>query len=175
MAKLTQKAFAEHVGVSQQAVSNLAKDSIIDLEQGLDACRLAYIDHLREQAAGRASEGEYDLVEERARLAHHQANKTALEEAVLEGKLIHADKVERVQGDMVSAFRAKMLSLPTKAAHSLIQLETLSEAQDAIKPFIYEALRELADYEPQQYGIESLEKGSSNGRSTSRDDSQRMG
>lgn len=122
------------------------------------------------------SEGRvHDYEMERARLTHHQANKTALEEAVLQGSLIPADKVERVQGDMVSAFRAKMLSLPTKAAHSLVALETLSEAQDAIKPFIYEALKELADYEPKQYGIDALEEGSGNGSAAARNDSKRVG
>lgn len=97
----------------------------------------------------------HDYEAERARLTHHQANKTQLEEDVLRGTLIPGDVVMSVQGDMVSSFRAKMLAIPTKAAHAVIGLDDMSEAQDILKQFIYEALTELADYDPAQYGIES--------------------
>lgn len=110
-------------------------------------------------------EGQYlDYEAERARLTHHQANKTELEAAVLKGKLIPAETVELVQGDMVGSFRAKILAIPTKAAHALCGLSDLSEAQDTLKTYLYEALKELADYSPQQYGIESLAENSGNGR-----------
>ncbi|MCP4077225.1 MAG: hypothetical protein GY744_13710, partial [Gammaproteobacteria bacterium] len=72
---------------------------IINLADGLDNSRLAYISHLREQAAGRLSTGEFDLTSERARLAHYQANKTSLEEDVLKGDLIPSEQVlELLQG-----------------------------------------------------------------------------
>lgn len=93
----------------------------------------------------------HDYDKERARLTHHQANKTELEEAVLRGTLIPSETVERVQGDMVSSFRSKILSIPTKAAHALIGLEELTEAKDVIKQYLFEALNELADYRPSQY------------------------
>ena len=102
---------------------------------------------------------DYEL--ERARLTHHQANKTELEASVLKGSLIPAETVERVQGDMVSNFRAKMLSMPTKAAHAVLHLEDLSEAQNVLKPYVFEALKELSDYEPKQYGITHVEEDSS--------------
>lgn len=93
----------------------------------------------------------HDYEAERARLTHHQANKTELEESVLRGSLIPAETVERVQGDMVSAFRSKILSIPTKAAHALIGLEELAEAKDVLQQYLFEALKELADYRPSQY------------------------
>jgi len=76
---------------------------------------------------------------------------------------------------MVSAFQSKMRSMPTTAAHALTGLETLSQAEDAIKPFIYEALKELADYEPQQYGIKFVAEGDSVGCTTTRNDGEQLG
>lgn len=175
---------AEILGKSQQTLTTWQKNGMpifaegsngqanqYDTEQVINWLVSREISKLSVDSDGRV----HDYEMERARLTHHQANKTSLEEAVLKGSLIPAEKVERVQGDMVSAFRAKMLSLPTKAAHSLIQLETLSEAQDAIKPYIYEALKELSDYEPNQYGIEHLEAHSSDGCAAARDDGERLG
>lgn len=151
--QLTQQVFADHVGVARQNITVMVGRGSIDLTEGLDVSRLKYINILREAAAGRASENGFDLVEERARLAHHQADKTELEVATLRGELIPAEIVKRVQGDMVSAYRARSLSIPTKAAHELLGLDDLNEAQDILKSYIYEALDELADWRPQLYGI----------------------
>lgn len=96
-----------------------------------------------------------DYEAERARLTHHQANKVALEEEVLSGKLIPSDIVEQVQCDMVSAFRTRILSIPTKTAHSLIGVSDLNEAKEILKRNLYEALNELSNYRPEQYGIEN--------------------
>lgn len=106
----------------------------------------------------------HDYEAERARLTHFQANKTELESKVLKGQLIHAETVEQVQGDMVSSFRSKILAIPTKAAHSMIGLDDLNEAKEILKEYLYEALSELADYEPRQYGI--VAQDSSNGGTT---------
>lgn len=112
----------------------------------------------------------HDYDSERARLTFHQANKTALEESVLKGTLIPAERVESFQCDMVSAFRAKVLAIPTKAAHAILGLDDLSEAQDVLKSFLYEALNELADYEPDQYGIDDAAANSGNGSTPTRAD-----
>ena len=64
----TQLQIAEHLGITQQAVSKtLDKMGIIDWQlMTLDQIRLAYIKRLREVAAGHASiDGQYDLNKER--------------------------------------------------------------------------------------------------------------
>jgi phage terminase Nu1 subunit (DNA packaging protein) len=96
-------------------------------------------------------EGEYDYDAERARLTHHQANKTALEEQVLQGSLITAEEVESVWSSMIGAFRARMLSVPGRAAQGVIATADISEAEQIIRDLVYEALSELADYDPEQY------------------------
>ena len=67
MSKVTQEQIAQHLGVSQQAVSKtLLKMGIDWKEMDLDGIRLAYISRLREVAAGHASiDGEYDLNKQR--------------------------------------------------------------------------------------------------------------
>ena len=101
-----------------------------------------------------------DITEERARLTHHQANIAELDEQVQRGDLIPADVVERVWSDMVASFRAKVLSIPTKAAHQFISLTSISEIQDALKEHHNDALLELSEYEPKHYGIKTSKSGS---------------
>jgi phage terminase Nu1 subunit (DNA packaging protein) len=58
----TQAEVADHLDLTQQAVAKLLSAGHLPRSEGrgsldLDACRIAYIRRLREQAAGRASEG----------------------------------------------------------------------------------------------------------------------
>ena len=94
-----------------------------------------------------------DYEAERARLTHGQANKVEMETAVMRGELIPAEVVAHVQSDMVGRARARLLSIPTKAAHAILGITELNEAKDVLKEFIYEALTELADYQPEHYGV----------------------
>lgn len=86
----------------------------------------------------------YDYDAERARLTHHQANKTALEEDTLKGALIPADMVKETWATLVMSFRAKMIGLPNKAAPQIIGVDDLREAEQILQDFIYDALSELS-------------------------------
>ena len=116
MIKVTHAEFAIAVGVSRPDVSDLVKRKIIDLTKGMDQAIIDYCSHLREKAAGRSGGGKYDLTEERARLAHHQANIASLDEKVKEKTLIPADVVVSRWQDILTNVRAKMLSIPTQLA-----------------------------------------------------------
>jgi phage terminase Nu1 subunit (DNA packaging protein) len=85
-----------------------------------------------------------NLEQERARLASAQANKCELEVATLRGDLIPRELVTATWQALVAAARAKMLSMPTKVAHTVVVCETLLEVEEVIKEQIYEALEELA-------------------------------
>jgi terminase small subunit / prophage DNA-packing protein len=87
---------------------------------------------------------------ERARLTKAQANHEELKVEVLKGELIRAEVVERVQGGMVSSFRARCLSLPTKAAPQLVGLDE-SAIETALSDYVYECLEELSDFDPGDY------------------------
>ncbi|MPS27572.1 MAG: DNA packaging Nu1 [Alcaligenaceae bacterium] len=79
---LTQEKFASLVGVSQQAISAMQAKGVLLPGASASVWLKAYCDHLREQAAGRQSEGKFDLIQERARLAREQADRVAMENAV---------------------------------------------------------------------------------------------
>ncbi|MBP0446716.1 hypothetical protein J8J14_18220 [Roseomonas sp. SSH11] len=151
----TQAEVAAHLGLSQQAVSALIQRAILPGAAGkggldLDACRLAYVRHLREVAAGRASaeSGEgLDLVQERARLAAEQADATAMKNAITRGELVPAGDLERVFGALVSSARERFLALPYKAAPLVIGKATPVEAQAVLTDLVHEALLILASGE----------------------------
>jgi phage terminase Nu1 subunit (DNA packaging protein) len=148
----TQKQIAEHLDLSERRIADLLVELGLPTRNcDLSTARIAYIRELREKAAGRYTEGDLDLSKERARLTFHQANIAELDEDIKRGKLIPAETVEKVWSDMVAAFRAKILSIPTKSAHQFVAITDLSEIQDVIKEHLNEALVELSEYDPNQY------------------------
>lgn len=106
-------------------------------------------------------EGAYDYEKERARLTHHQANKVALEEEILRGDLIPAETVAFVQGQMLAAFRAKLLGMPTKLAPRVQFLEGLPELESEIRESVYDALSELSEFDPSAFGARAVPEGDS--------------
>ena len=91
------------------------------------------------------SQSAYDLQAERARLSHHQANCEALREKQLRKELIPVNEVEEQWTKLISNFRAKMLSLPTKTAHRIAQTSDHAEIEEILKIAVHDSLLELAN------------------------------
>jgi terminase small subunit / prophage DNA-packing protein len=84
----TQSEFAEHVGITKQAASELKRQGVIHEGGTLDEWRLAYCAHIRGVASGRNGGAQgLKLTDERARLAKLQADKVEIELAELRGEL----------------------------------------------------------------------------------------
>lgn len=89
----TQQDLAAHLGITQPAVAALVRAGSIPAaargQYDLDAARLAYCTHLREQAAGRAGKAgaALNLADQRARLAAAQAEDVERKNAVARGEL----------------------------------------------------------------------------------------
>lgn len=93
---MTQADFGSLVGISQQAVGNLVGRGVLDTgAPGLQMLH-AYCSHLREQAAGRAANGDLDLATERAGLAREQRIRVALQNAVTQKELAPVALLEEV-------------------------------------------------------------------------------
>jgi len=93
----TQQTIAEHLDLSQPTVSDLLQRLGIDWRKStIDDVRVAYIRHLREQAAGRFSDGPLDLMNERARLAKEQADRLELQNAQTRKELAPIVLIEQV-------------------------------------------------------------------------------
>jgi phage terminase Nu1 subunit (DNA packaging protein) len=93
---MTQAAFGALVGVSQQAIGNLVGRGVLDTSVPGHQLLQSYCSHLREQAAGRAANGDLDLAEERAGLAREQRIKIAMQNAVTRGELAPVTLIEEV-------------------------------------------------------------------------------
>ncbi|WP_426318877.1 terminase small subunit [Pseudoduganella sp. R-43] len=93
---MTQVTFGALVGVSQQAIGNLAGRGILDKSMDGHQLLQAYCSHLREQAAGRAANGELDLATERAGLAKAQREKIEMQNAVTRAELAPVTLIEEV-------------------------------------------------------------------------------
>ena len=115
------------------------------------------------------------LESERTRLASAQAEKTELEVEVIKGSLIPSENVESVVNNMISAFRSKMLSLPTKAAPSVIQLADVAEAETLLREYVYEALTELSEYDSEKYSTSDDKQRGKTGSAASGTDSKSVG
>jgi phage terminase Nu1 subunit (DNA packaging protein) len=80
----------------------------------LDAVRRQYIEHIRSAAAGRGSDGDLDLTQERARLAAAQASLAEMKLAAERGRTLDADEVQRTWSGILREVRAGVLSLPSR-------------------------------------------------------------
>ena len=119
----TQAEVGAHLGVTQSTVAELLRRKIIPRGTGrgsldIDSCRLAYVAHLRQVAAGRLGDGdgELDLVAERARLAKEQADRLAMQNDLARGKVVLAAQVTATIIPMFHQIRNAYLELPVKMA-----------------------------------------------------------
>lgn len=143
----TQRAFASVIGISQQRVSQLAKDGIIITDETGAVKVFPSIRNFYEHRYGDDDAEDVDFGQERAR---HEKAKREIAEIKLE-KLQHsiysARTVETVMVTMLSNLRTQLLGMPAKLAP---QLEGLSKA-DINKVMTVEmeaALNELSEYTP---------------------------
>lgn len=142
---------AAHLDLSGTKVSELAARGIIPRSSGrggfdLEACRLGYIRHLRETAAGRAGQDEGpDLVDERARLARAQADRAEMENAHRRGELIETGHMNALVTGCFAIVRAKLLGIPSKEAGAILRCEDSVEVEQRIRAAICEALKELSE------------------------------
>lgn len=141
----------EWLGLSDRSVRDLAEEGFaVRVARGrydLRASIRAYVEHLREVAAGRASaDGAkgLDLVEQRARLAKEQADGQAMKNARDRGLLLPRDEVNAAVQSAFARVRARLLAIPAKAAPLVFGARAAVEIKDKLTDLVHEALAELA-------------------------------
>lgn len=176
---VNKRELSDIIGKSQQTITTWQKNGMPISADGISGTANLYdtsdvIDWMIQQEIKRRitnhggnDDDWYDFEKERARLTHHQANIAALDEQVKETELISAETVSRAWCDLSTAFSSKILSIPTKAAHSFISLTDINQIQDCLKVYLNEALSELSDYDPEQYGIPASTSSGANGSAAS--------
>ena len=88
---------------------------------------------------------DYDYNEERARLTKFQADEKELQVKVLAGDLVPSDQVLEMLQTVISNARAKLLTLPIKAAQAALNATDLKDIEREIKDLVHESLSELND------------------------------
>lgn len=109
-----QAEFALICGITQQAVSRLVVDGILERGDTAHGWLMAYTSRLREQAAGRQSGelGGLDLVQERAALARSQRRSVDLKNAVVEGTYAPIELLTQVLATASQAVVERFDQLP---------------------------------------------------------------
>lgn len=128
----TQKEFADLVGISQPAVSDLLTRGVLVARQSVSVWLKAYTAHLREQAAGRGGDGQ---------LAANRAAESATRNELLQIKLKAArgdyapvSAIERVLAAIGAVVVSKLEPLPARIKMLAPQLtaEDLKEIEAEI-------------------------------------------
>ena len=151
---MKQSDLARELDIGRSQVSKLvARGMPTDSREAAEAWRRQNLDpakrdsarviRKREPAATCDDRDGFDLTDERARLAHHQANIAALDEDVKRKVLIPAEQVRAKWQDMLASFRARLLALPTRVAASCVGLDE-AQIEKAARELVHQALQELA-------------------------------
>ncbi|WP_305142490.1 hypothetical protein [Geobacillus thermoleovorans] len=151
---------AEIFGLSDRRIRQLEKEeALVKISRGkydLKASVQRYIMFIKEQAE--KTEEELDLTKEKTLLTRANRQKVELELQIMRGELHRSEDVRRVMNDMLSAFRARVLAIPSKTAPRLLAQTDLAVVQDIIKKEVYEALQELSEYDPHVFYAQSKDK-----------------
>ena len=94
----TQQEIADHLDMSQPAANEFLRRPGMEnwRDTRLDAIRVSYIRQIREQAAGRATDGNINLATERAHLAKAQRERVEMQNAVTRRELAPVVLLEQV-------------------------------------------------------------------------------
>lgn len=111
-ATVGQQAFGSLVGISQQAVSDLARRGVLADGGTAGQWLLDYCDHLREMAAGRGGDGAAKLVTERALLARAQRERLDMQNAVTRRELAPVAVLEQVLAATGSKVSKVLATIP---------------------------------------------------------------
>jgi len=148
------KVIAKLFNLTERRIQQLTKEGVIQqAAQGryeLAPTIQGYIKYLQERAFGRGNT-DSDLQKEKILLTRANRQKAELEVQVMRGELHRSEDVRRVMNDMLGAFRARCLAIPTRAAPKLIDQKDIAVIQDILKAEVYEALAELSEYDPEVF------------------------
>jgi phage terminase Nu1 subunit (DNA packaging protein) len=151
---------SEILGLSDRRIRQLEKEgALVKIRRGkydLKASVQRYIEYIKEQAE--KTEEELDLTREKTLLTRANRQKVELELQIMRGELHRSEDVRRVMNNMLGAFRARVLAIPSKTAPQLLAQTDLAVVQDIIKKEVYEALQELSEYDPHVFYAQSKDK-----------------
>jgi len=149
----TQVEIAEHLGMSQQAVSKQLAQLGLDWSTAtMDEIRLAYLEHLRGLAAGHRTSDGMDLTRERALTEKVDRELKELALAEKRGQLVNVAQLEPEIARMVVAFRTELLAKDDKLKAEIDAFYGIDLDLAFLNEHTRTALRQLARYDPEHPG-----------------------
>jgi phage terminase Nu1 subunit (DNA packaging protein) len=140
------------VGKSSRWIRQLTTDGVLtQVGRGtyiLSDAMQAYIEHA---SGGREDDKKPRLIDHKTEHERIKAERAALELARMRGELHAAEDVEAVMNDMLTAFRQKILAIPTKLAPQLVSIDDIGKVKATLTKDLYEALSELSNYDPEMF------------------------
>lgn len=137
-------------GVTKSRVRQLTKEGMPKAgvnKYNLIDCVRWYAGHLKDK--GHAPDAE--TKRQRSRLLKARADKAILEVKEKESALIDMDEVKNVWANHIVNAKTKLLSMPSKLAPILAEIEDPAEIQEEVKRLVYEVLNELAKDKPRRH------------------------
>lgn len=141
----TQRALAGLIGITEMAISDLKRRGIIAEGQTLGEWLQKYCSHIREIAAGRATNGELDLATERAKLAKEQHERIAMQNAVTRRELGPIAALEQGLSDCMARVASKLDTIPGKLR--LANDSLTADDLDTVAGILAEVRNEIAGLE----------------------------
>ena len=151
--KVLEKAF----GIKERRVRQLANEGIL-VKSGHGRYNFIesvsnYITHLKANVEIKSNDEDSEISYDDEHALHERAKreKAEMELQVMKGELHEAHIVEHVMSDMLTNFRARILSMPAKLAPVLEIENEVTVIQSTIRSACLEALAELHDYDPEEF------------------------
>lgn len=151
------KQLSEIIGLSDRRVRQLESEgTLIKIGRGkydLPASIQKYVEVIKEQSK---PDEVTELNIEKTLLTRVNRMKAEMELKIIQGQVHKSEDVEKVMNDMLSSFRAQLLVIPGKAAPRLLGQSEIEPIKEILKSYIFEALQELADYDPNMFYGKSI-------------------
>lgn len=140
------------IGKTPQWIRQLTREKILH-QSGRGKYKLAeavqaYIEHVQ---GGKQEDSKPRYIDEKTQHESIKRQKAELELAKMRGDLHTSEDVETVMKDMLTAFRQKILSIPTKLAPQLIEISDQNTVKVRLTQELHDALAELSDYNPTMF------------------------
>lgn len=157
---VTQKELAECLEISARQVRNLKSDGLFqEAMEGrkykLGKCVAEYIEFKVKAETGRSA----SISKEKVQVEHEDVKRqiAVLKLRKLRRELHEASDVEAFLSDMLTQFKNRLLSLPTKMAMQIAGEKDTNVIIQVLTKGVYEALEELTEYNPDE--IDGIREG----------------
>jgi phage terminase Nu1 subunit (DNA packaging protein) len=151
------------VGKSSRWIRQLVTDGVLkQISRGKFILGEAIISYIEYASGGKEEDNKPRLIDHKTEHERIKAERAALELARMRGELHAAEDVEVVMNDMLTAFRQKILAIPTKLSPQLSGVEDVNIIKAKLTADLHEALSELSNYDPEMFkdaGVDTDDEG----------------